>query len=159
MGVLHGFVRWSRLRQGHRKGTREDAAGSVDGQEGSFSISRGKHWEKHEKSHHSKPHALWGPQVEVREGLGSVLEINWGPVVEVGEAGLSWPGRGDWKGPSPDQRWGSGGREGLGANSDAVRGAEQPTGPALKPSTEVGSRSPGGCRGLGKHQAGCLWGG
>lgn len=100
-----------------------------------------------------------GELVLVREGLGSVLGINWGPIVEVGEAGLSWPGRGDGKGPSPDQRWGSGGREGPGANSDAVCGAEQPTGPALKPSTEVGSRSPGGCRGLGKHQAGCLWGG
>ena len=44
---------------------REDAAGSVDGREGSFSISRGRHWEKHEKSHHSKPHALWSPQAWV----------------------------------------------------------------------------------------------
>lgn len=96
-----------------------------------------------------------GELVLVREGLGSVLGINWGPSWRCGK--LGWVGQAVETGRGLVQtNRGVVGREGPGASSTAVGGAEQPAGPALKPSIQAGSRSPGGCQGLGKHQAGCL---
>lgn len=112
----------------------------------------GRHWAE---SGEGWTGAGGGELVLVREGLGSVLGINWGPSWRCGK--LGWVGQAVETGRGLVQtNRGVVGREGPGASSTAVGGAEQPAGPALKPSIQAGSRSPGGCQGLGKHQAGCL---